>query len=98
MTTLGVAEASQVLGISGTQSGTFDGQVVDASTAPVKFTYVGDANLDGRINVDDFGRIDTSIGVGRKGWYNGDFNLDGTVNIDDYGWIDTAVGVQGSPL
>jgi hypothetical protein len=62
------------------------------------YTYGGDANLDGKINVDDYGRIDSSIGLAIAGWYNGDFNYDGKVNIDDYGIIDNNSGIQGAPF
>src|SRR6185503_2005656 len=64
----------------------------------VKFTYGGDANLDGKINVDDYGRIDFNVNLGTTGWYNGDFNYDGKINVDDYGIIDFNVGIQGPPL
>jgi hypothetical protein len=95
---LGVAEASQVLNISGIQTALFGSETVDATTALVKFTYGGDANLDGKINIDDYGHIDTSVGIGVTGWFNGDFNYDGKINIDDYGIIDVNVGIQGAPL
>ena len=95
---LGVAEASSALGLSGTQTGTFDAQPVDATTVLVKFTYGGDANLDGKINVDDYGRTDLNSPIGTNGWYNGDYNCDGKVNVDDYGIIDFNVGIQASPL
>jgi hypothetical protein len=98
VTALGIAEASEVLGITGTQTKLFAGQAVDSTTALVKCTYGGDANLDGKINVDDYGHIDTSVGLGLTGWFNGDFNYDGTINIDDYGIIDVNVGIQGPPL
>jgi hypothetical protein len=62
------------------------------------YTYGADANLDGKINIDDYGHIDTSIGIGLKGWFNGDFNYDGIINIDDYGIIDVNVGIQGPPF
>ena len=63
----------------------------------VKFTYGGDANLDGKINVDDYGRIDFNVNLGTTGWYNGDFNYDGKINVDDYGIIDSTVGIQAPP-
>jgi hypothetical protein len=91
-TTLGVARASDRFG---GLSGLFAGQTVSGGDVLVKFTYGGDANLDGKINIDDYGHIDTSIGIGLKGWYNGDFNYDGIINIDDYGIIDVNVGIQG---
>jgi hypothetical protein len=49
-------------------------------------------------NVDDYGRIDSNIGLGTRGWYNGDFNYDGKINVDDYGIIDSNIGIQGPPL
>jgi hypothetical protein len=62
------------------------------------YTYGGDANLDGKINVDDFGRIDSSVGNGLSGWFNGDFNYDGKIDIDDYGIIAVNIFIQGAPL
>src|SRR6185436_19470000 len=97
-TTIAIAEASQVLDISGLQTGLFAGQPVDATTVLVKYTHGGDANLDGKINVDDYGKIDTSIPLGLTGWFNGDFNYDGKINVDDYGIIDFNVGIQGPPF
>src|SRR5262249_14104118 len=55
------------------------GQVV------VRYTYAGDATLDGRIDVDDYGRIDFNVGAAADAtWSQGDFNYDGKVNVDDY--------------
>jgi hypothetical protein len=62
------------------------------------YTYGGDANLDGKIDVDDYGRIDFNVGLGTAGWFNGDFNYDGQVNVDDYGIIDFNIGIQGPPI
>src|SRR5437667_1886589 len=62
------------------------------------YTYGGDANLDGKINVDDYGRIDFAVPLGIAGWANGDFNYDGKINVDDYGIIDFNVGIQGTPF
>ena len=36
---------------------------MSGSDALVMFTYGGDANLDGKINVDDYGIIDFNIGI-----------------------------------
>jgi len=64
------------------------------------YTYGGDANLDGQINIDDYTQIDSSVSAhgALKGWYNGDFNYDGEINIDDYTIIDSNVGIQGPPF
>src|SRR5207253_8074627 len=92
------AEASDSLGLSGTQTALWNGQTVDATAVLVKYTYGGDANLDGLINVDDYGRIDFNVGMGTGGWFNGDFNYDGKINVDDYGIIDYNAAAQGPPL
>ncbi|MEO6434135.1 MAG: LamG-like jellyroll fold domain-containing protein, partial [Tepidisphaeraceae bacterium] len=99
-TTLGVAEASDALDLIGSATVTWSGRTVDASSVLVKFTYGGDADLDGKINIDDYGQIDFNVAASGSvfGWFVGDFNLDGKINIDDYGIIDFNVAAQGSPL
>ena len=99
-TTLAVAEASDALGIGASQTAIFGGQTVDATAVLVKFTYGGDANLDGQINIDDYGQIDAYAGLNGvvHGWFNGDFNYDGNIDIDDYGIIDGVIGIQGPVL
>jgi MYXO-CTERM domain-containing protein len=63
-------------------------------------TWGGDANLDGKINIDDYGRIDGNVGQSGSvfGWSKGDFNYDGKINIDDYGIIDGNINRQGMPF
>jgi hypothetical protein len=97
-TAIGVATAAQAKGITGTDTASWAGEAVSAGDTLVMYTYGGDANLDGLINIDDYGRIDTHIGLGTTGWYNGDFNYDGKINVDDYGIIDVNVGIQGAPF
>jgi hypothetical protein len=95
-TTLGVATASQVKGIASNATALFSGQTVTGNETLVMYTYGGDANLDGKINVDDYTRIDFNVPLGSSGWYNGDFNYDGKINVDDYTIIDFNVGIQGA--
>jgi hypothetical protein len=99
-TTLGVASAAEVTGISTGQTTTWQGQTVSATDTLVMYTYGGDANLDGKINIDDYGLIDSHVGQSGTafGWHNGDFNYDGKINIDDYGIIDANIGAQGVPF
>jgi hypothetical protein len=73
----------------------WNGQTVSASDVLIKYSYAGDANLDGKLNIDDYIRIDAGIAVGSNGWFNGDFNFDGKLNIDDYLIIDTNIANQG---
>jgi autotransporter-associated beta strand protein len=98
LTGIGVATVAQAKGIAATQTAQWSGQTVTGSDTLVMYTYGGDANLDGKLNVDDYGRIDSNIGLGTAGWYNGDFNYDGKVNVDDYGILDSNVAVQGPPF
>jgi hypothetical protein len=97
-TSIGVATAAQVLPNTATETALWAGQTVTGTDTLVMYTYGGDANLDGKINIDDYGHIDTSIGIGLTGWFNGDFNYDGIINIDDYGIIDVNIGIQGAPF
>src|SRR5262249_57381718 len=92
------ATASQVKGINPSDTAAWNGQTVTGTDTLVMYTYGGDANLDGKINVDDYGHIDSSIPLGLSGWVNGDFNYDGKINVDDYGIIDFNVGIQGTPF
>jgi autotransporter-associated beta strand protein len=94
-TSVGIATGAQVVPSSATATATWAGQTITGTDALVMYTYGGDANLDGKINIDDYGHIDTSIGIGLTGWFNGDFNYDGIINIDDYGIIDVNIGIQG---
>ena len=94
LTSLAVATGQQ----TGRAGGTFGGISVAAGDVLVMYTYGGDANLDGKINVDDYGRIDFNVPIGTNGWFNGDFNYDGKINVDDYGIIDFNVGIQGAPF
>jgi fibronectin-binding autotransporter adhesin len=80
---------------------TFDGQPTSDGDVLVKYTFVGDANLDGVINATDYMQIDNGFssqsgGSPLSGWINGDFNYDGKINGDDYTLIDNAFNTQGS--
>ncbi len=91
LTTLAVASAGDVKNISGTTTATWGGQTVHATDTLVMYTYGGDANLDGKIDADDFFRIDPNYNKSGSsvGYFNGDFNYDGLINGDDYFIIDS---------
>jgi hypothetical protein len=69
---------------------TFGGQSVAAGDLLVAYTYAGDANLDGRINGDDYFQIDRNLGAtgSAVSYHTGDFNYDGKINGDDYFLLD----------
>lgn len=91
---LGIASAGDI----GAAGDVWGGHTVDGSDVLVRYTYSGDANLDGVVNIDDYGRIDSNVRSSGSvfGWFNGDFNYDGQINIDDYGVIDSAIAASGN--
>lgn len=93
---IGVATLGEVRNIADTATATFAGQTLLGSDTIAMVTWGGDATLDGRVNIDDYGRIDANVGQSGSvfGWANGDFNYDGKINIDDYGIIDGNIGRQ----
>jgi hypothetical protein len=98
LTTLGIAEAADVFGLSGADTADFSGETVDATCVIIKYTYAGDANLDGFISGDDYSSIDFNVGTAATGYNNGDFNYDGIISGDDYSTIDFNFAAQGGPL
>jgi len=80
---LGYGESSVVLGPSG---GTFSGLTVDATSVLVKYTFAGDANLDGQVDVTDLGALATSWQT-HDVWTGGDFNYDRFVDVTDLGLL-----------
>jgi hypothetical protein len=64
----------------------------------IKYTYYGDANLDGKVDGSDYSLIDNGYLTGATGWQNGDFNYDGVINGSDYTLIDNAYNTQGAQI
>jgi hypothetical protein len=86
---VGYADASALLGLNGTKNGTIAGQSVDATTVILQVVPYGDANLDGKVNADDYALLDKGLSSHASTWWLGDFNYDGTVDQNDYLLIDT---------
>jgi autotransporter-associated beta strand protein len=67
----------------------------------VKYTYYGDANLDGVVDATDYSLIDAGffngVPVGNN-WLYGDFNGDGVVDATDYSLIDAGYFNQAGTL
>jgi len=85
-------------GAAGPVLTSFAGELVNTNSILVKYTWTGDANLDGRINADDYFAIDSGFVLHSTGYQNGDFNLDGLVNADDYFLIDSTFVAQTGVL
>ncbi|MCY2954351.1 MAG: C39 family peptidase [Planctomycetota bacterium] len=85
-------------GSGSTVTPVFAGQAVGIKDVLVKYSWDGDANVDGIINADDYFLADSGYITQKGGYYNGDFNYDGIVNADDYFLIDSAYIGQSGPL
>jgi autotransporter-associated beta strand protein len=83
-------------------AGDWLGVPIGANAIVGKYTYFGDANIDGQVTGDDYGVVDANLNTTPPvglGWLSGDMNLDGSVTGDDYGVIDANLGLGvGNPL
>jgi hypothetical protein len=74
---------------------------VSASGSDVKvlYTYAGDADLNGKLDGDDYFILDShalpQAIQAYFGWWNGDFDYNGKINGDDYFILDSNLGRQG---
>jgi hypothetical protein len=84
LTTLGVAIAGDV-GVT-----IYNGHAIEPSAVMIRYTWLGDANLDGIIDGDDYFQLDDHVGQSGSsiGYYEGDLNYSGNVDADDYWLID----------
>jgi subtilisin-like proprotein convertase family protein len=88
LTGLAIADAASAFGLGSGQTKPYGTETLDETSILIKYTYVGDATMDGKLNIDDYVRIDGSIPNHLTGWWNGDLNYDGKLNIDDYVLLD----------
>src|SRR5262249_39815394 len=92
LTALGYAEPNDV-GIT-----TFDGQPITIAVL-VKYTYYGDANLDGAVTTSDFQRFLDGLVTHGTTWATGDFTYDNKIDLgNDFNLFLLAYLKQGNPL
>ncbi len=102
LTALGIMQNDQNGSAYYTKSRPFYGSDPGASDILLKYTYYGDANLDGQVDGSDYSRIDAAVLANQQtagsmsGWFNGDFNYDGFIDGSDYTLIDNAFNTQGN--
>ena len=72
----------------------FDGQSVSPDAILIKYTWLGDTNLDGVVTVADLHNISAT----GTDWATGDFNYDGIVNADDYALFSLGLAEQTGTL
>jgi hypothetical protein len=78
------------LGYMQSNGGMFDGVNTTTNDVLLKYTYFGDADLNGTINGADYAQIDSGYGAHLSGWSHGDFNNDGVIDGTDFALIDNA--------
>lgn len=105
-------EATDLLGLSGSDTAMWFGQPVDATSLLLATTYIGDLNFDGKVNGDDYALLDRSLllygvstGVDPRGistgtatWVNGDVNYDGIIDASDFALIDKTYSLLNGGL
>ena len=91
-TAVGFAEATDSFS---TFPATFAGQSVDNTTVLLRYTYYGDADVSGNVNLVDFGRLASNFGQTGRRWAQGDFNFDGNVNVNDFSLLAGNMGQTG---
>jgi autotransporter-associated beta strand protein len=79
----------------------FNGAAVDANSLLIETTWLGDSNLDRKVDVTDLGVLATNYGQPTpNGPVSGDFNNDGKVDVTDLGLLatDYGAGTNGVPF
>jgi hypothetical protein len=72
------------------------GEPVGPTDVLVKYTYLGDADLSGRVDGDDYFYVDSGYPMAAGAtWAAGDFDHNGRTDGDDYFHIDNAYGGGG---
>ncbi len=89
-----------ITGLPGAAYPSFGGVPVSPDDVLVKYTYIGDGNLDGLVSFDDYVGMDNAFFglIPNLGWATGDINFDNAINFDDYTVVDQAFFFQGAPL
>jgi hypothetical protein len=92
---LGMAESSDLFW---SFPASFQGDPVDATSVLVKYTYYGDANLDGAVDIRDLYQLACHWKT-TDDWFCGDFNYDNYVDVHDLTLlaINWQAGVGGAP-
>ena len=76
----------------------FEGRTVALNDTLVRYTYMGDADLDGEVTSTDYSLIDSGFASNLAGWLNGDFDYSGGIDSTDYALIDNTFASQLGPL
>jgi hypothetical protein len=86
---LGVAEASEVFT---SFPATFAGTSVDSTSVLIRYTKVGDANVDGAVDTLDFNLLAANFSQSGRRWSQGDFNYNGVTDSTDFNLLANQFG------
>jgi autotransporter-associated beta strand protein len=64
----------------------------------VAYTYLGDTNIDGRVDGTDLANFLEGYANGMTGWQCGDFNYDNVINTADFNLLKSALSANLPPL
>lgn len=79
----------------------YAGVALGGGDVVLKYTWLGDVNLDGVLDARDFNAVLSGTSNGLTGWANGDVNHDGVADATDWGLFQAAYtyyGTSGVPL
>jgi hypothetical protein len=77
---------------AGISSAIPNGGALPAGSEVVTYAYAGDANLDGKVDFNDFVAISTHFLTNDINWDHGNFNYDGVVDFNDFVVLSTNFG------
>jgi hypothetical protein len=90
-TALGYAEATDLFA----NPTSFAGQSIDDTTVIVKYTFYGDTNLDGTVNLTDFNALASHFGQSPIRWFGGNLDYDNDVDLADFNKLASNFGQTG---
>ncbi|MGN6368684.1 MAG: beta strand repeat-containing protein [Phycisphaerae bacterium] len=73
----------------------FGGQPADAGSILLMPTYLGDANLDSKVDLSDLSTVLNHFGVATSSWLDGNFDGAATVNLTDLSDVLNNFGLNG---
>lgn len=76
--------------------GTYAGIPLGAADVLVRYTYVGDTNIDGVIDANDLTNLIEGFTTGQTGWQWGDLDYSGAVDVADWALFNAVYSVRGT--
>ncbi len=91
-TGIGFAEATDLFTVF---PAPFSGQSVDNTSVLAKYTFNGDTDLNGNVNLNDFNDLAANFGASPRRWVHGNFDFNNNVNLADFNELAANFGMSG---